>query len=188
MIQTNLACKPRRLDPTPAATNSLKFKKYSWNAETSLDKLTHALQSPEVIELKNKIANNTYPPTKNGVDQITSDFASLSNILHKKSCSISSIGKKLKNKRKKQSWFTQDCESLRKRVRRAGNFLNKHPFNICAKEEYFVARRQYNRKIKQTKKAARKESVSALMNSVDKREMWSLLSDLRGGKKNYHQD
>jgi hypothetical protein len=68
-------------------------------------------------------------------------------------------------------------------VRRAGNFLNKHPFDTQAREEYFVARRQYNRKIKQTKKAAHEKGISLLMNSIDKREMWSLLSDLRGGKK-----
>ena len=183
LIETKIACKPRVVNPTQPPTDSLKFKKYTWDPDSSHEKLTHALHSIEVTELANKISSNTYPTTKDGVDQITSDFVFLSKILHEKSCKISNIGKKRKCKRKKQSWYTPDCESLRKRVRRAGNFLNKHPFNIRAREEYFVARRQYNRKIKQTKKTAQKESISLLMNSLDKREMWSLLSDLRGGKK-----
>ena len=68
-------------------------------------------------------------------------------------------------------------------MRRGGNYLNKHPFDTRAREEYFSAKSQYNRKIKQTKRTACAEGLSNLIKSLDKREMWSLLSDLRGGKK-----
>ena len=40
-----------------------------------------------------------------------------------------------------------------------------------------------NSKIRKTKKASREKSISILMNAVDKREMWSLINDMRGGKK-----
>ena len=183
LIQTKLACKPFLPPKNDSSTDDLKFKKYFWDIDSSRNKLLTALQSHEVISLKNKIIQNNYPSSKFGVDQLTADVVSLSTLLHDKSCNFSNIGKKRNSKRKKQSWYTPDCESLRKRVRRAGNYLNRHPFDTQAREDYFVARRQYNRKVKQTKKAAREEGLANLISSLDKREMWSLLTELRGGKK-----
>ena len=182
-IRTKLACKTFNHTINNTTTDELKFKKYFWNPDSSKDKLSTALQSEDFISLKNQIIQNTYSTDKSGVDKLTADVVSLSTLLHEKTCNFSDIGKKNKNKRKKQSWFTPDCESLRKRVRRAGNYLNRHPFNRQAREDYFVAKRQYNRKIKQTKKTARELGISNLIKSLDKREMWSQLAELRGGKK-----
>ena len=64
LVETKIACKPCRPVNSLPPTNNLKFKKYSWNPDTSLDKLKHALQSPEVTALKTKITNNTYPTTR----------------------------------------------------------------------------------------------------------------------------
>ena len=184
LIQTKLACKPFSKPVNNTCLADLKFKKFTWNSETSAVKLSTALQSPDVISLKNKIIQDNYSTSKSGLDQLTADVVSLSTLLHEKSCDFTNVGSKSKSKRKRRSWFNPDCESLRKRVRRAGNFLNRHPFDSQAREEYFVARRLYNRKIKQTKKAAREQGISDLISALDKREMWSLLSDLRGSTKN----
>ena len=170
LIQTKLACQPFLPTINETSTVNLKFKKYFWNQDTSNIKLSAALQSHEVIVSKNKILQNNYPVSKSGVNQLTADVVSLCTLLHEKSCDHTKIGGKRNSKRKKQPWYTPDCETLRKRVRRAGNYLNSHPFDRQSREEYFVAKRQYNRKIKQTKKAAREKSLTNLINSLDKRD------------------
>ena len=75
-----------------------------------------------------------------------------------------------------------DCQILRKRVRRAANFLSRNPFASRARDEYISASRRYRKFIKKAKRTYRENTMQKLVNSIDKQELWSVLSELRGKK------
>ena len=85
---------------------------------------------------------------------------------------------KNKFKAKHKPWFTPNLESLRKRVRRSANFFGRNPNSHHARDEYNLARRQYNRLLIKYCKF----ELDKLLNSVDRQEMWSLLSKMKPKK------
>ena len=179
-IETILACKPIPKQPTESCTAKMSFCKYIWHPETSPDKLAAALSSIEFSRSKQKLLETNYSNDAKGVDALTSDVERLTNFLHERSCEKVNLGRKSKFKRKRQPWFTPSCQLIRERVRRAANFLSRNPFNRQARDEYFIAKRSYVRLIKKSKKQYKENSVLKLLNSVDKQELWSLLSEMRG--------
>ena len=182
-IETILACSPITIPTPDPSTQNLVFDKYIWNKNNSEEKLCNAINSPEFSSLKNNILNTNYNANACGTDALCRDVDELSKYLHEHCCDKVKIGKKTHAKAKRQKWFTPDLQSLRKRVRRAANFFNKNPFNTQAREEAFSANRQYRRLLKRTKKLHLAANLNKLIQSVDKSEMWSILSEIRGKNK-----
>ena len=113
-------------------TNPLSFDKYIWNKDLSAEKLTNALQSREFHVLKTDILNKNYEFSTLGTKHFTHDVEKITTFLHEQCCDKIKVGKnksKFKNKNaKRKPWFTPDCQSLRKRARRAANYFSRHPF------------------------------------------------------------
>ena len=181
-IETILRCYPQNINFDDPSANDFVYDKYVWNKLNSLDKLTTAMSSPDFISLKEKIIKTDYPLSKNGCDQIGEDVNKLTKFLHDKCCDKKKVGKKSKTKTKKQKWFTPNCEIMRARVRRAANFLHRNPNNRLARAEYFSFRRKYKKLLKAAKKSHLEEQMMKLINSIDKTEMWSILSEIKGKK------
>ena len=181
-IETILACKPREITVEDPTITPLTFDKYVFNQETSPIKLDTTLKSAVFANMKNKILSTNYPSSSIGCNKLSDDVQNLTKFLHDSSCDKIRVGKKPRAKAKRQKWFTPDCQSLRKKVRRAANFLSKHPFNPLAREEFFSVNRKYKKMIKKAKKSHRDNNMNKLINSIDKNEMWSILSDIKGKK------
>ena len=181
-IETILACSPKKNVVPDPQIQILNFYKYIWNQDTSPVKLNLAIKSQEFQDLHQKIINNTYAINSAGTNDLTKDVEDLIKFLHDQSCDKIRIGRKPKHKSKKQPWFTPDCQTLRKRVRRAANFLSRNPFNERAREEYFSTNRQYRRLIKKSQKMNAENSLTKLIKSTDTHEMWKILSVMRGKK------
>ena len=181
-IETVLSCSPKRLEINNPATETLDFTKYTWDPNTSPEKLNTILMSTEFSQLKNHIISSQYQPDAIGTNKLSTDVETLTKMLHENCCTKTRVGRKNKFKTKRKPWFTPDLQSLRKRVRHSANFYGRNPNSHCARDEYNFARRQYNRLLKKTKKAHRKAELDNLLNSADKQEMWSLLSKLKPKK------
>ena len=182
-IETILGCTPTLLSKPKCVTDSICFDKFSWNANTSPGKLNQVLQSQEFVDMKKHILDSQYASNTSGVNKLSSDVESLTKLLHEKCCDKSRVGRKTNNnKSKRKPWFNLDCQSLRKRVRRAANYLGRNPNNRQARDEYFSARRKYNSLVKKMKKQHRNSEINKLINASDHNEMWSLLSKLKSKK------
>ncbi|NQY54591.1 MAG: RNA-directed DNA polymerase, partial [Campylobacteraceae bacterium] len=177
-ISTVISCRPFKINPTESRISKLNFNKYKWNPVTSPEKLVTALKSRDFIIHKEKILNKKYDSNE-GSSQLAIDVEKLTKLLQDKCCDKVRVGKKSKCQTKKQPWFNLDCRTLRNRVRRAGNYLGRNPNNQQARDEYYAAKRQYIKLVKKTRKNSRDMGLLNLIKSVDKQEMWSLLSKLR---------
>ena len=179
-IETILSCHPHKINIAKSIRNPSQFIKYFWNADNSPEKLNTTLKSKEFTQLKQKIITETYQLNKLGTSLLTSDVQKLTQFIHDQSCDKARVGKKSKCKTKRQKWFNADCLLLRKRVRRAANFLSRNPFNRPGRDEYISLNRQYRKLVKKTRKRHRELGMTKLIESGDRNEMWSLLSELRG--------
>ena len=184
-IETVIACLPIGISNEDPSIQNLEFDKYVWNKNNSEEKLYNSLNSPEFSALKDKILNTKYSTNSCGTDALCRDVDDLSRYLHDNCCDKIKVGntKKTHAKAKRQKWFTPDLQSLRKRVRRAANYLHRNPFNTQAREEAFSLNRQYRRLLKRTKKLHLAANLNKLIESVDKSEMWTILSEIRGKNK-----
>ena len=177
-----MACTQIRPLVDETINQNLNFVKYVWNKECSKDKLCNALSTAGFSNLKNRILVTNYNSDGPGTDALCSDVDRLFNYLHELSCDKVRVGKKSHAKSKRQKWFTPDLQSLRKRVRRAANYFHRNPFNVGAREEVFSLNKQYKRLLKRTKKQHMTSNLKKLISSIDKSEMWTILSELRGKK------
>ena len=181
-IETVLACSPLEISAKDPTIQNLEFDKYIWNKKTSEEKLCNALCQPEFIAYKNKILSTNYSADACGSNALCRDVDNMSKFLHERSCDKVRIGRKTRSKPKRKKWFTPDLQSLRKSVRRAANHFNRHPFDTKAREEAFSLNKQYRKLLKRTKKLHLASSMHTLIQSVDKSEMWTILSEMRGKK------
>ena len=181
-IETILSCSPKRLEKNKSARENLDFVKYTWDPNKSPEMLNTMLLSTEFHRLKNHILSKEYEPNANGTNKLSTDVGHLTKTLHESCCTKTRVGRKNKFKCKRKPWFTPDLQSLRKRVRRCANFFGRNPNSHQARDDYNLARRQYNRLLKKTKKAHRKLELENLLNASDRQEMWSLLSKLKPKK------
>lgn len=183
-IETTIKCSPYNPNAFIRPINPLVFDKFHWNPNTSRVKLMQVIDSPEFKVRADEIFSKKYELTLAGTKLFTADIEKLTTYLHEKCCDKTRVGKKKSrySKVKRQSWFTQDCQMIRKRLRRAANFLSRNPFMPQARDEYRTVLRQYRRCIKKAKRSHRENTMNRLVNSVDKQELWSILSELRGKK------
>ena len=181
-IETVFACKSRDTTEDDSTVDPLSFVKYVWNSSTSPDKLCTALSSHEFDQLKSKIVNTTYEHSLTGCNNLSDDVEKLQTFLHEKCCDKINVGKKSRAKAKRQKWFTPDCSSLRKRVRRAANFLCRNPFNRFARDDYFSLKHRYNKLLKKSKKSHRQNDLNRLVNAIDPKDMWSILKYMKAPK------
>ena len=181
-IETILACNPTNLIVTDTCVDDLVYVKYKWNKLNSLDKLTSAMSNPDFLVMKNKILTTNYPSSKAGCNQFNNDVHQLTKFLHERCCDKKDVGKKSKMKIIKQKWFTPNCQTMRERVRRAANFLHRNPFNRLARAKYFAYKRQYKKLLKSAKKAHLEQQMLRLADTIDKNELWSILSEIKGKK------
>ena len=185
IIETIIRCRPINLTPQPERELHLEFDKYSWDSDSSALKLFDAINSNEAKALFSKITNNKYEQNISGTDSFTTDLNKYIKMLHDRSCKKIKIRKKRKSKFakvKRQTWFTQECQKQRERLRRAANFLSRHPHNRTAQDEYRSTLKTYRKIIKKAKKLHRENAWDTLNKSVDKRQLWSVVADLRGSK------
>lgn len=181
-IETVLRCSPITISVHDPTTQNLMFDKFVWNKQLSQEKLLKATSSPEFIALKTKIINTSYDSNCSGTESLCKDVDNAFTFLHSQSCDKIRVGKKSRAKAKRQKWFSPDCVSLRKKLRRAANHLHRHPFNPQSSEEVFSLNRQYNKLLKKSKRQYLDLNMKKLIHSVDKQEMWSILSEIRGKK------
>ena len=181
-IETVLKCSPITISTQDPTTQTLHFDKFKWNSELSQEKLSKASSSRDFLAIKTKIMNTNYSTTRSGTDALTKNVEEAFNFLHNQCCDKVRIGKKSRAKAKRQKWFSPDCSSVRKKLRRAANYLNRHPFDPAATAEVSSLNRQYNRLKKRAKKQYLENNMKKLIHSVDKKEMWSILSEIRGKK------
>ena len=181
-IETILACKHREVPHTDPSINPIKFTKYTWNPDSSPAKLNTALKSSDFSKLNNDIATKNYSTSATDCDMFCEDVENLFRFLHENSCGKVKIGTKHIVKAKRQKWFTPDCQTMRKNVRRAANFLSRNPFNRQARDDFVSLNRKYRKLLKKVKKSNLEKNMKNLVESINKNEMWSILSDIRGKK------
>ena len=184
-IETRIACTPFNPKFSDSTTSELSFTKYIWDPATSPESLQAALSSPSYISLKDKILKKAYSQDKQGTNSLVDDVNKLFEGLHMQSCLKIKIGRKSRHRKKshkKRPWFTQNLDLLRNRVRRAANFLHRHPHDRAAQIQYISYNRQYRKLIKKAKKLHRESNLIKLINSINKNEMWSILSEMRDKK------
>ena len=181
-IETILRCSPITISENDPTEKNLKFIKYYWNKELSQEKLTNTLQCPDFLHLKNKILTSNYPTNKEGTESLCADVDAAFKLLHEQCCDKTFVGKKSRAKAKRQKWFTQDLSSIRKKLRRAANHLHRNPNDVRSGAEVSSLGRKYNKLLKKTKKLYLRNNMQKLINTVDKQEMWSILSDIKGKK------
>ena len=181
-IETILACSSQLIPDNDPTIANISFDKYTWNNDVSPEKLCTALKSQEFITLKEKICSSFNQKNSNDTDALNNDVTNLFKSLHDQCCDKIRIGKKSHAKAKRQKWFKPDCIALRKLVRRSANYFNRNPFNRQARDDYFSLNRKYRKLLKKTKKEYLESNMRKLIQSTDKHEMWSILSDIRGKK------
>ena len=185
LIETVIKCSPYFPEQSSPPTNPLTYEKFMWNQTTSASKLSNALKSGTFQTLKNNILKKNYDTTTLGTKLFTSDVEKITTFLHKECCDSVFIGKKRHNKfskPKRKPWFSEDCQTLRARARRAANFLSRNPFNPTARDEYRSACNKYRKCLKKAKKTHRDLTMHNLNNSIDRKELWSILAELRSKK------
>ena len=156
--------------------------------EVSRNKMGEALNSPAFIEAKQNILNKNYTTSPGDVEEAVNDVQKLLTNVHLSVCKVKRANKikRKPNLRLHQPWYTEQCESLRKRIRRAGSEVSKDQFNKQKQADLSTAKRDYNRLIRKMKKQHRAEVISKLetLNSEGNTDFWPLLKKLRNTKKN----
>ena len=107
--------------------------------------------------------------------------------MFKISCKVKRVNKshnKRSNNRIHQPWYSDQCELLRKRIRRSGVEVSKDPFNRSKQTELASAKRDYNRLLRKLKKDHRSKVIEELetLNSANNIDFWPLLKKLRRKK------
>ena len=181
-IECVLACSPINLNVNDPTVQDLTFDKYVWDSNTSLEKLMIATGTPEFNKLKNEILSSAYEENAEGLDSLLEDVNSIFKFLHDECCEKIIAGKKSRGKRKRKKWFSADLTSLRKRLRKAANFLNRArpPHDRAARIEVFTLNKNYRKMRKKAKKVHDLANMQKLVESVDKSELWSILSEIKG--------
>ena len=113
--------------------------------------MRESLTSTAFIKEKQEFLNKIYTSSAHSVDEAVHDAEKLLSDLHISSCKIKRVNKPRKakpNQRIYQSWYNDQCELLRNRIRRAGEATSKDPFNEQKQMELANAKREYNRLIK----------------------------------------
>ena len=181
-IETVLGCSPINLSAGDPTIQNLSFDKYFWNNSTSPEKLVAAVKSPKFLEMKTKVESTEYECNAKGVEMLHNDVSMIFSFLHEVSCDKIVVKKKAKRKRKWKKWFSPDLAALRKRLRKAANFLHRNPTHHATRIEVFSLNKRYKSLLKKARKEHHLANMQKLVNTVDQTELWSLLSEIRGKK------
>ena len=68
------------------------------------------------------------------------------------------------HKPKKNPWYTNECEELKKRLRNIANLLTKAPKDPHIRGKYFVIKKQYRKSLKYNKKRFELTNLQTLQN------------------------
>ena len=180
-IETILACLPTNISVHDPACQNLTFNKYIWNKQLSEEKLLKAMDTVNFRAMKHNILSTDYDTNCLGTEALSDDVDKAFAFLHEH-CDLVRVGKKSRVKAKRQKWFSPDLSSLRKQLRRAANHLHRHPFDRKSSDEVFSIGKKYKKLLKKTKKLHLENNMKKLINSVDRQEMWGILSDIKGKK------
>jgi hypothetical protein len=95
----------------------------------SHEKYTNDISSPQAISKLANVMEDDDTGSITDINQMTKQFTD-SIIDIATSCVKYKLNKKLKNKNKrKQEWFSNNCELMRKDVRRLGKKVQNNPYN-----------------------------------------------------------
>ena len=186
-IETMLGCAPRNVSmDTDDCLLQCRITTYCWEGDYSRGKLSETLNNSKFLERKHAILNKCYDKSTWAVDAAVHDVEELLSLLHQETCKkkIKNLKRK-QNKRLPQPWFTDRCQLLRNRVRMSGKLLSANPSSEAKKIEYFIAKREYNKLIKKSKREHKNKIIGELskLNSEKAQEFWPLLKKLRQGNK-----
>ena len=187
-IETKLSCRPQQTPKTTdGSLSNSQFNKYIWEGDISKKKIIEAVSSPTFNNKKQQILTKNYNTTPGSVEEAVEDVEELLTVLHMSSCKVKRVNKikRKRNRRIHQPWYTEQCECMRKRIRRAGDAASKDPYNRQKQTELSTAKRDYNRLIRKVKREHRVEVITKLetLNSENNNDFWPLLKKLRSTKK-----
>ena len=186
-IETKLSCLHRETHQTSDdCLIKEQFNKFIWEGDISKSKLLEATSTATFMQKKETFMSLDYDTSSKSVKKATEDIEHLLTDLHMKSCKMKRANKQKKrsNNRMYQPWYSEQCETLRNKIRRSGEEASKDPFNRKKQAELATAKREYNRLIRRLKREHRKAVISELetLDSENNSDFWPLLQKLRKKK------
>ena len=168
------------LSPSIGEVGRKTLLKFKWD-DYSQTNFKSALQLPHIRNKLEELANENFPSSETGTNQLCEKLTSV--ITEVARISLKSIHKKNKKQSHKLG-FDFDCTKLKQKVLSLGKLVKKFPKDPIIRGTFMTTKKMFKKVVRSKYKEAKNKILEQIMNceKANPKKFWKLLDELKDKK------